>query len=47
MAAKEGITVEQEGVSHNYVSIKAAIWQATNEPSIAYEHLRHILGERG
>ena len=32
MAAKEGTTVEQEGVSHHYDSAKAAIRQATKEP---------------
>ena len=32
VAAKEGTTVEQEGVSHHYDSAKAAIRLATKEP---------------
>ena len=47
MAAKEGTTVEQEGVSHHYDSAKAPIRQATKEPPITHEHLRHIYGKRG
>ena len=47
VAAKEGTTVEQEGVSHHYDSAKAAIRQATKEPTITFERVRHIYGERG
>ena len=47
VAAKERTTVEQEGVSHHHDSARAAIRQATKEPPIINERLRHIYGERG
>ena len=47
MAAKEGTTVEQEGENHHYDSAKAAMRQATMEPSITHECLRGIYGKRG
>ena len=47
VAAKEGTTMEQEGVSHHYDSAKAAIRQATKEPPITHERLGRIYGERG
>ena len=47
MAAKEGITVEQEGVSHHYDSAKAAIRQATKELRITHVRLCSIYGKRG
>ena len=40
MAAKEGTTVVQEEEDHHYVSVKAAIRQATNEPFITHRRLR-------
>ena len=47
MATKEGTTVEQTIVGHHYDSVKAAVRQATKEPPIAHERLRHYYGERG
>ena len=46
VAAKEGTTVEQEGVSHHYDSSKAAMLQANKEPPIIHERLRRTCGER-
>ena len=46
MAAKEGTTVEQEGVSHHNDPEKAAIQQATKEPAITNKRLRYIYGKR-
>ena len=45
MAANEGTTVEQEGVSHHYDLAKAAIHQATKEPPYS-QRLRRTYGER-
>ena len=46
MAAKEGTTVEQEGVSHDNDSAEVAMRQATNQPPISHERLRGIYVER-
>ena len=46
VAAKEGSTVEQEGVSRHYYSTKAAIRQATMEQPITLERPRRKRGEK-
>ena len=47
VAAKEGIIVEHEEENHHNDSAKAAICQATKDPTIAHKCLHRIYGKRG